>query len=141
MRIDGADSEFPNPALAAKVCGMKLRWIAAVMLLVLAAWPALAQSPDDRYVTAYNLIQEADRLADSGQARVAVTKYLEAQVAVKELQAQYPNWNGDYGSRWIDGIVQYWNSIRNGIGLSVYHFMTRATELNWGAVLHSCTIC
>lgn len=93
MAAAAPDSGFPNPALAAKVCGMKLSWIAVAVLLMLETLPALAQSPDDRYVTAYNLIQEADRLADSGQARVAVTKYLEAQVAVKELQAQHPTWN------------------------------------------------
>lgn len=88
---------------------MKLTWFALAMLLATAAAPALAQSPDDRYVTAYNLIQEADRLADSGQTRVAVTKYLEAQVAVKELQAQYPEWNAPlvaYRLTYISGRIE-----------------------------------
>lgn len=88
---------------------MKLSWIAVAALSMLVALPASAQSPDDRYVTAYNLIQEADRLADSGQSRVAVTKYLEAQVAVKELQTQYPDWNAPlvaYRLTYISGRIE-----------------------------------
>jgi tetratricopeptide (TPR) repeat protein len=39
------------------------------------------------------MIEEADRLSDGGQTRQAVTKYLEAQVALKELQQSFPDWN------------------------------------------------
>ena len=52
MPTDGADSGFPNPALAAKLCDMKLSWIIVATLLMLATLPALSQSPDDRYVLA-----------------------------------------------------------------------------------------
>ena len=72
---------------------MNSNWFAVFVLLAFGLSPVHGQSPDDRYVHAYNLIQEADRLADSGQSRVAVTKYLEAQVSVKDLQAQHPDWN------------------------------------------------
>lgn len=54
---------------------------------------ARSQSPDDRYVQVYALLEEADKLNGAGQAREAVTKYLEAQVAIKGLQSTYPEWN------------------------------------------------
>jgi Flp pilus assembly protein TadD len=54
---------------------------------------ALGQTPDDRYVRIYGLIEEADKHSEGGQARPAVTKYLEAQVAIKELQQAHPEWN------------------------------------------------
>src|SRR6188508_61068 len=52
-----------------------------------------AAGPDDQYVGIYSLIEEADRLNDTAQARAAVTKYLEAQVGLKNLQASSPDWN------------------------------------------------
>jgi Flp pilus assembly protein TadD len=39
------------------------------------------------------LIEEADKLNDTAQTRAAVTKYLEAQVGLKNLQSAYPEWN------------------------------------------------
>jgi len=51
------------------------------------------QSPDDRYVHIYSLIEEADKLTSSGQFRPALTKYLEARTAIKELQHTYPDWS------------------------------------------------
>lgn len=52
-----------------------------------------AQSADDRYVQVYSLIEDADKLSDAGQTRQAMTKYLEAQVAIKDLQQSFPEWN------------------------------------------------
>lgn len=39
------------------------------------------------------MIEQADQLNTSGQSREAITRFLEAQVALKELQQVQPNWN------------------------------------------------
>jgi tetratricopeptide (TPR) repeat protein len=39
------------------------------------------------------LLEQAERLNEAGQTRSAVTRYLEAQVALKELQQAHPGWN------------------------------------------------
>jgi tetratricopeptide (TPR) repeat protein len=54
---------------------------------------ARAAAPDEQYVGLYGLIQEADKLNAAGQTRAAVTKYLEAQVGLKNLQSASPDWN------------------------------------------------
>ena len=66
-------------------------WIGAVWLAF--ALLARGEGVDDKYVQVYFLIREADGLNESGQTRLAVTKYLEAQAALKELQGAYPGWN------------------------------------------------
>jgi tetratricopeptide (TPR) repeat protein len=52
-----------------------------------------ATGPDDDYVDAYQLIQDADTLAGGGQGDRANQKYREAEAALKSIQASYPNWN------------------------------------------------
>src|SRR5262245_51174444 len=52
-----------------------------------------AQSPDDRYVKVYSMIEEADKLKAAGDGRAAVTRYLEAQVALQGVQQTFPEWN------------------------------------------------
>ena len=53
-----------------------------------------AQSgPDEQYIRIYQLIQEADRLNDSGQGRSAAVKYVEAQEALTRFRNVYPGWN------------------------------------------------
>lgn len=61
--------------------------------LLLACAAARAAGPDEQYVQLYDLLQEADKLADSGQTRLAVTKYLEAQTGLRSLQTTFPDWN------------------------------------------------
>lgn len=64
-----------------------------VLLSLAVLLPVRGQSPDDKYVRIYSLIEDADKLNEASQARLAVTKYLEAQVAIKELQQAHPEWN------------------------------------------------
>ena len=88
---------------------MNFRWFPAFLLFCVAVFAVHGQSPDDRYVQIYSLIQEADRLADSSQSRLAVTKYLEAQAAVKDLQSRHPEWNAPlvvYRLSYISGRVE-----------------------------------
>src|SRR6187402_346567 len=72
---------------------MRFHWAFLVAMLSFAPSVARSQAPDDRYVQVYALLEEADKLNSAGQAREAVTKYLEAQVAIKGLQNNYPEWN------------------------------------------------
>ena len=72
---------------------MNSHFLRVALLLLVVVGRVIGQSADDRYVQVYSLIEEADKLNDSGQARQAVTKYLEAQVAIKELQQSFPEWN------------------------------------------------
>ncbi len=67
----------------------------ALLTALLTAWvfAAPAQSPEDRYVRIYNLIQQADTLNRSGQFPLALPKYLEAQSALENIQKSNPDWN------------------------------------------------
>ena len=54
---------------------------------------ARAEGPDEQYVRIYQLIQEADRLNESGQTRAAAAKYVEVQGALTQFRGIYPGWN------------------------------------------------
>lgn len=61
--------------------------------LVVAAATAFAESPEDLYVRVFAVIQEADALNDSGQPRLAMPKYAEAQATLARFPTIYPGWN------------------------------------------------
>ncbi len=70
-----------------------MKWFLCVAALFLAVAHVHAQGPDDQYVLVYNLIQEGDNLNNSGQPRLALTKYLDAQQALEKFRKGYPEWN------------------------------------------------
>jgi len=71
-----------------------IRYLAVAWVLCLAvSITASAQTPDEKYVGIYHLIQQADNLSDTGNVRDATTRYLEAQTALKNFQAMHPDWN------------------------------------------------
>jgi tetratricopeptide (TPR) repeat protein len=72
---------------------MRFLGYGSAIILQVCTWSASGQTPDDRYVRVYSLIEDADKSNSSGEARTAINKYLEAQVAIKDLQRLYPNWN------------------------------------------------
>src|SRR5229473_5532911 len=67
----------------------------ALICLVLAALVlrASAEGPDDQYLRIYELIQQGDSLAFSGQSSQSMAKYVEAQTALQKFQKGYPDWN------------------------------------------------
>ena len=68
----------------------------ALLLLVLAALLPSAraqQTPDDRYIIIYTLIQQADTLDSSGQLRQALAQYVQLQGELQQFQKIYPDWN------------------------------------------------
>src|SRR5690349_8373638 len=68
------------------------RW-SVLLAYFITAWAAFAQTPDERYLRIYTMIEQADQLNNTGQVRSAITRFLEAQVALKELQQAQPSWN------------------------------------------------
>jgi Flp pilus assembly protein TadD len=70
-----------------------MKWFSVVAALLLALSGARAQGPDDQYIQIYNLIQEADKLVNDLQPSDALTKYLEAETALRRFQKGYPQWN------------------------------------------------
>lgn len=71
----------------------RLIWLVAVLCCVLSRAHAQGQGPDEQYVRIYQLIQDADRLGDSGQTRAAAAKYIEAQEALMRFRGVFPGWN------------------------------------------------
>ena len=72
---------------------MKCLRSVTVLVLLFTLCAARAGGPEEQYVELYGLLQEADKLNDSGQTRGAVTKYLEVQSGLKQLQSAFPDWN------------------------------------------------
>ncbi len=72
---------------------MQRLFAVAFAALLVSCTGARAAAPDEQYVELYGLIQEADKFNAAGQTRAAVTKYLEAQVGLKNLRAAFPDWN------------------------------------------------
>lgn len=72
-----------------------VRWFSGwlIALLLLAAGPVQAQSPDDEYVRIFNVISEADSLHTKGQVEQARAKYEQAYKALNEFKRRFPTWN------------------------------------------------
>ena len=68
-------------------------------LLLLTLGTARADGPDDDYLAAYGLMNEADALNTSGKTGQAHAKYIEAQQALTQFKRDNPGWN--------PGIVSY----------------------------------
>ena len=62
---------------------------AALMLINTAAQSA----PNELYLDAYRLIQEADSLAETGQTELARQRYSESQTQLKRVQSLHPDYN------------------------------------------------
>jgi tetratricopeptide (TPR) repeat protein len=69
------------------------RFLVLLTTILLACFSARAEGPDEHYVRIYQMIQDADRLNDSGQAKLAAAKYVEAQTALNNFRGLYPGWN------------------------------------------------
>jgi tetratricopeptide (TPR) repeat protein len=67
----------------------------AISLLALLCGAAFlhAADPDDEYVRIYNLIQQADALAERGGSELARQKYSEAHSQLDRVRLAYPGWN------------------------------------------------
>jgi len=70
------------------------RYLAPIGALLLAAvLVARGQNADEKYVWIYTAIQEGDRLLEKGAKTEAANKYADAQVQLRDLQKNNPDWN------------------------------------------------
>jgi len=69
------------------------RLLMCFMVLSVSRFCVLAEGPDEQYVRIYQVIQEADRLNESGQPKAAAAKYVEAQESLSRFRSIYPGWN------------------------------------------------
>ncbi|MGO9585272.1 MAG: tetratricopeptide repeat protein [Limisphaerales bacterium] len=73
-----------------------MKRLVALLILILAALLPQAsaqQGPDDQYIIIYSLMQHADALNSSGQARQALAQYVQVQGELQKFQTIYPDWN------------------------------------------------
>ena len=72
---------------------MKAVWF-AITILVLFIDVGRAQSQaDDKYIGIYNLIQQADQMAQTGEPGEALATFSDAQSQLVQFQKIYPTWN------------------------------------------------
>jgi hypothetical protein len=70
-----------------------MKRVCLLIALLAVVLTASGQSADDQYVRIFNLIQEADSLANASQTPTALAKFQEAQIALLRFQKGYPDWN------------------------------------------------
>lgn len=63
------------------------------VLCIATLFSVRGQTPDEKYVGIYHLIQEADNLNDKGNVREAAARYVQAQTALKNFETAHPDWN------------------------------------------------
>jgi tetratricopeptide (TPR) repeat protein len=91
--LQSGDTTLPNHAAFGYCSGMK-HFTALLGLTLLIALPVFAQqTPDDQYIAIYNLMQQADTMDSSGQARQALDEYTSAINQLQKFQKVYPDWN------------------------------------------------
>ena len=78
---------------------MKLFLAVALLVAGLVPFARAQQEADEKYITIYGLIQQAETLAGSGEPRSALGAYADAQAQLLKFQKLFPNWN--------PGIVSY----------------------------------
>src|SRR5215204_4521446 len=98
---------------------MRFFGVCAAIVLMASLWRAEGQTADDRYISIYTLIDDADRLNASGETKAAVNKYQEAQTAIKELQRLYPNWNERVAAYRLDYITTKLEPLVRGKGETI----------------------
>src|SRR4051812_4393285 len=68
-----------------------MKYFCSLILAILLLGPTLvrAEDPEEAYVDAYSLVQQADALNASGKTDEAFAKYLEAQTALRNFQKNH----------------------------------------------------
>ncbi|MGA2870581.1 MAG: hypothetical protein ABSF34_15645, partial [Verrucomicrobiota bacterium] len=73
-----------------------MRQFLAIVLLLSALTSARAQEDaDNRYLTIYGEMQQADTYVSNGQSGEALAAYQDAQAQLQKFQQIYPNWDTD----------------------------------------------
>lgn len=72
---------------------MKALWFAATILVLFIGDGRAQSQADDRYIGIYNLIQQAEKTAQSGEPGEALAAFNDAQSQLLQFQKIYPTWN------------------------------------------------
>jgi len=80
------------------------RFVALVGLALAVALPQARaqQTPDDRYIAIYSVIEQADALQAAGQTRPALAGYTQAQAELQKFQKAFPDWDAKIVSYRLD---------------------------------------
>jgi hypothetical protein len=81
------------PSIAYLPATLKRFYGPVVVALLLALWPARAESPDDQYLRVYGLMEQAEALETKGETGQALTTYRQAQATLQSFQRSNPGWN------------------------------------------------
>ena len=87
---------------------MKLFLAAALVLTFLLTTVRAQSGADEKYVAIYSLIEQADKLASSGEPQDALSSYLEAKSQLEKLQKRFPDWNASivaFRLNYLDGKI------------------------------------
>lgn len=83
----------------------------ALALVPIATFRAQAAGPDETFVEAYRLIQEADQLAGTSQPDLARQRYQQAHDNLRRIQAAYPNYSKAAVSFRLDYVAEKLKSL------------------------------
>ncbi len=72
---------------------MKFLCVAGLLLAGLLLTANAQQEADERYIGIYNLMQQADGFAQTGDPGEAVAAFTDAQNQLQQLKTQFPDWN------------------------------------------------
>jgi tetratricopeptide (TPR) repeat protein len=89
------------------------RFVALVGLALAVALPqALSQqTPDDRYIAIYSVIEQADALQAAGQTRPALAGYTQALAELQKFQMTFPDWDAKIVSYRLDYLKEKVNDL------------------------------
>lgn len=93
-----------------------MKWFSAsAAILFLATNFAVLAGPDEEYISIYQQIEDADRLAASSQTDAARQRYAQAQDALKKFKAANPSWNGRTVDYRLDYVTERLNKLGGGV--------------------------
>jgi len=88
------DNPGPGNTTSKVFASKRTRFFGMIFLaFLLANYPVQGQNKDDDYFRIYTLIQQADSLSKNGANAPALTRYQQAQSALRNFQKAYPDWN------------------------------------------------
>src|SRR4051812_28168326 len=91
---DESHLSFPCHPIASLYLRADMKWFSAsAAVLFLASNLAVLAGPDEDYISIYQQIEEADRMAAANQTSAARQRYAQVAEALKRFKAANPGWN------------------------------------------------
>ena len=86
--------------------GMKFLCVIGLLFAGLSLTARAQQGADDRYVSIYGLIEQADNLAQTGDPGEAVAAFDDAQKQLQQFKREFPDWNPNIVSFRLNHIAE-----------------------------------